>query len=70
MWPWIILVAILAICALAIARLARRTHDETVTAVRSFDEFREALTPGAAALRSEATAVGEHLDRGPTPPRR
>ena len=70
MWPWMLLFAILALSALGIARLARRTHDETVVTVRSFDEFRDALTPGVAALGSETTALGEHVDRGPRPSRR
>jgi len=70
MWPWVLLVAVLALSALGIARLSRRTRDETVATVRSFDEYRDALNPDATALRSEAGALGKHLDRGPRSSRR
>ena len=70
MWPWAFLLASLVVATCAVVQLARRTHDETVATLRSFDELREALTSSLEALHTEASLLGRHLDHGPRPGRR
>lgn len=67
---WLLFVVALMLAVFVIARAARRTHDEMRTTIESFDEFREALSPGVAALQAGTRPLKAHLERGPQAPQR
>jgi len=67
---WLLFVVVLVLGVVALARVARGTRDETRATVRSFDAFREALSPGVATLGSSTGRLRERLDRGPRAPQR
>jgi len=64
---WLLCVGLSALAVLGFVLIVRRTHDELDDTVRSFDEFREALSPGVSALGSGVDELGDHADRGPGP---
>jgi len=69
---WFVVVALTVVGVALVALTAVRANREIEPTIRAFDEFRSALRPAVAEVRTEATATRARLDQltrpGTTPP--